>query len=103
MEEIVQAKTFISKLSTPEFLSGGEFKNLLTEGMGLFDLNDEDCARLFDVSRPTITRWRNGSTAPSRVVRRLVSDVLKKQATKRLRMRSQSEKRAAVLAIARNA
>jgi transcriptional regulator with XRE-family HTH domain len=100
--EEIEAKVFTSKLNTPEFLSGDEFQNLLIEGMDLFNLDDEDCARLFDVSRPTITRWRNGSTAPSRVVRRLVSDVLKKQATKRLRTRRRIEKRVAAQAIAQN-
>jgi len=92
MEESVNVREFIEKLGTPEFLSGGRFRSILAEGMDLLDLSDEDCAHLFDVSRPTVTRWRNGSTAPSRVVRRLVSDVLKKQALKRLRTRSRGQK-----------
>jgi hypothetical protein len=96
MEEAIRGRMFIGKLSTAEFLSGDEFRDVLIEGMDLFGLNDEDCARLFDVSRPTVTRWRNGSTAPSRVVRRLVSDVLKKQAMKRVRKHSRSRKRVAV-------
>jgi DNA-binding transcriptional regulator YiaG len=96
MEETIREQMFIGKLGTREFLSGGEFRETLVEAMDLFNLNDEECARLFDVSRPTVTRWRNGSTAPSRVVRRLVSDVLRKQAMKRVRKHNRSQRRVAV-------
>ena len=85
MEKTVQLEMFIEKLSTPAPLIDDEFQGILTEGMELLDLTDEACARLFDVSRPTVTRWRNGSTAPVRAMRRLLSAVLKKEVTKRLR------------------
>lgn len=102
MEKTVQLETFIKKLSTRAPLIDDEFKNILTEGMELLDLADEDCARLFDVSRPTVTRWRNGSTAPHRAMRRLLSDVLKKEATKRLRQHQRRKSHALVQAIASN-
>lgn len=102
MEKTVQLETFIEKLRTPAPLIDNEFQGILTEGMELLDLTDEACARLFDVSRPTVTRWRNGSTAPLRAMRRLLSGVLKKEATKRLRQHQRRESCTVVRAIASN-
>lgn len=87
MENNTDLQKFISRLHEPKSLTDSEFQSILINGMEELDLNDEDCARLLDVSRPTITRWRNGSTAPLRAMRRLLYEVLKKEATKRLRQR----------------
>jgi len=56
------------------------FHKLLNEGMTLMLLTDEDCARMFDVSRPSVTRWRNASTKPHALVRKLVFAELKSRA-----------------------
>ena len=99
MKSTVQLETFIKKLSTTAPLMHNEFRGVLMEGMELLDLTDENCARLFDVSRPTVTRWRNGSTTPHHVMRRLLSDVLKKEATKRQKQRERRKIRPRVEAI----
>lgn len=97
-----QLETFIENLSMHRPLIGDEFQGILTEGMALLDLTDEACARLFDVSRPTVTRWRNGTTAPHRAMRRLLSDVLMKEATKRLRHRQRRNSHTVVKVIAQS-
>lgn len=102
MEKQFQLGTFIDKLNTSSPLLDGQFRDIIAEGMELLDLTDETCARLFDVSRPTVTRWRNGSTAPVRAMQRLLSDVLKKEATKRKRQRQRSMSRASVKVVAQN-
>jgi predicted transcriptional regulator len=102
MEKTIELGVFIKKLGTitPQLTNSDEFKDILVKGMELLDLADEDCARLFDVSRPTVTRWRNGSTAPHHAMHRLLFDVLKKEAMKRLRQRQRRESRAFVQASA---
>jgi len=102
MEKTVQLETFIKNSSMHAPLIGNEFQDILMEGMALLDLTDEACARLFDVSRPTVTRWRNGSTAPHRAMRRLLSDVLKKETTKRLKQHQRRKSHAAVKTIAQS-
>lgn len=102
MEKSVQLKTFIGNSSMHGPLIGNEFQGILMEGMALLDLTDEACARLFDVSRPTVTRWRNGTTAPHRAMRRLLSDVLMKEATKRLRQHQRRNSHTAVKTIAQS-
>jgi len=100
MGKIIQLEMFIGKLSTPAPLTDSGFQSILMEGMELLDFADEDCARLFDVSRPTVTRWRNGSTVPHRAMRRLLSNVLKKETRKRLRLHKRRENHVVVKAIA---
>jgi len=101
MEKNVQLETFImNRMLAP--LTGNEFQGILMEGMELLDLTDEACARLFDVSRPTVTRWRNGTTSPHRGMRQLLSYVLRKEAMKRLRQHQRRNSRAAVKTIAQS-
>ena len=96
MENIDNLDRYIDKLNRFSYKSENEFQNIIDEGMLLLGLNDETCARLFDVSRPTITRWRNGSTSPVRAMRKLLSDVLKKEATSRLRIYQRRERSKAI-------
>jgi len=92
MSETIEAQQFINKLNKSIFKSDDEFKNILIEGMHLLNLNDEECAHLFYVSRPTITRWRNGTTTPIRVGRRFVSDVFKRQVRKYIKTHQRNNK-----------
>ena len=100
MENTTELEKFISKLSRPVVLTDIDFQSTLVNGMDVLDLSDENCARLFDVSRSTVTRWRNGSTAPLRAMRRLLYELLKKEATKRQRQRIRRTSNAPVKAIA---
>lgn len=100
MEYTMDLKEFINRLGKPTFLDNSDFQSILTNCMEVLDLSDEDCARLFDVSRPTVTRWRNGSTAPLHAMRRFLYEVIRKEATKRLRQRQRRKSHAPVKAIA---
>ncbi len=48
------------------------------------ELKDYDMAVLFEVSRPTVTRWRQGVAAPDIVVRKLVRNETEKLIKERL-------------------
>jgi hypothetical protein len=91
MEKITQLETFIDELSKLDPRVDGVFHEILNKGMGLLEYGDDDCAILFDVSRPTVTRWRNGSTAPHRAMRLPLCNVLKKKAGRRLKLLKQRE------------
>ena len=79
---------YISALKDANPQDAGLFCALLNTGIELMSLTDKDCARMFDVSRPSVTRWRNASTKPHVVVRKLVFAELKSRA-KLLNKRSQ--------------
>ena len=54
-----------------------ELQNLLNAFLSKNPGGEEQLAREFDVSRPTITRWAKGETSPSRVMLRMVIPRLK--------------------------
>jgi len=56
--------------------SKDDFRQLLLTAMLLLDLNDEEVAVRFRASRPTVTRWRNGSNAPHAALRPAVYEWL---------------------------
>jgi hypothetical protein len=64
--------------------SKDEFQQILLTAMRLLDLNDEAVAVRFRASRPTITRWRNGSNAPHAALRPAVYEWLLAQTKGRL-------------------
>ena len=51
----------------------------LLEYMKVLDLTDEGYARLFDVSRPTIRRWREGTTAPHKKIEKSLCKILERE------------------------
>ena len=61
-----------------------EFHRVLLEAIGLLDLTDEEIAQEYDASRPTITRWRNGTNAPHAALRPTIYAWLLELATSRL-------------------
>lgn len=50
---------YIYSLNTDEY-----FAVSLSKLLYYFRIDDETAARLFDVSRPTLKRWKSGLTAP---------------------------------------
>ena len=60
-----------------ETMTGDEFRTALNDGMRQLNLDDDRAALLFDVSVPSVRRWRAGKTEPFPVVKRLVLDVLR--------------------------
>ena len=53
--------------------------SVLLKTMKVLDLTDEEYARLFDVSRPTIKRWREGTIAPHEKMAQSLCKVLEKE------------------------
>jgi len=79
---------YIQKLEVSDPKDDRLFCELLTEGMHFLSLTDYECARMFDVSRPSVTRWMNTSTKPHVLMRKLVFDELKKEAEHQLYVKS---------------
>ena len=52
------------------------FQERIVEALDRLKLSDEDACDLLKVSRPTITRWRIGQTAPHPLGREAVFKVL---------------------------
>ncbi|MDE2403409.1 MAG: hypothetical protein KGM17_01675 [Sphingomonadales bacterium] len=51
----------------------------------VLERTDLDMSRMFKVSRPTISRWTRGITAPHPVMRRAMFDLLQAQLRERLK------------------
>lgn len=49
-----------------------EFRQMLVEWMEREDLSDDDVAVQLDMSVPTVRRWKEGVTAPSRYIKNFV-------------------------------
>jgi hypothetical protein len=56
-----------------------EFQNLILVGMDLLNLKDIDLAKEFDISIPTVKRWKNGKSAPYYLMRKVVYEQIKKR------------------------
>lgn len=48
------------------------FTFLLNSGIQLFNISDEEIRHRFDISMPTLQRWKNGTNAPHPAMRRPV-------------------------------
>ncbi len=60
-------------------------------GVELLGSADKDLAREFDVSRPTIVRWRNGNNAPHPAMRLPIFRELAKRARAQARRRQRAK------------
>ena len=76
---------FIAALSTVEAKDDAAFTRLVATGVDLLRLVDRDIAHEFEVSLPTVTRWRNGTNAPHPAMRKHVYGWLKDRASAILR------------------
>lgn len=73
----------------------GTFQELLLMAIKLLDLTDEGIAERFDTSRPTVTRWRNGSNAPHPALRPAVYEWLLELAVARAARYERAERQEA--------
>lgn len=48
------------------------FARLVKRVMDFLDLKENDIATLFGMTKPSVVRWKNGTTAPHPAVRRVV-------------------------------
>lgn len=58
------------------------FRLMLVVVMALLNLDEEECARLLDVSRSTIERWRWGSLCPHKKMRVPIWNLLREEVIK---------------------
>jgi transcriptional regulator with XRE-family HTH domain len=78
-------KELVDALRTADPKDDALFHRLLNEAMTLFGMMDKDLADGFGVSRPTVTRWKNGTNAPHPAMRPSVYSWLAKKAAPVLR------------------
>ncbi len=76
-----ELKGYVADLQSADVQDNARFQELLVRGMHLLQLFDNDIAREFGVSRPTVTRWRNGDNAPHPAMRRPVYAYLADRST----------------------
>lgn len=55
------------------------FHSLINRTMKLLDFEDKDLAKVFEMNRSSVSRWRNGSNAPHPAMRKYVYLVLARQ------------------------
>lgn len=93
MEYGTRYEDLIALVEKSNLRNDNEFRTVIVLGMEVFAITDEEAARFFDVSRPTINRWRNGQTAPHPGMRGFVCNQLKKKAEKLIKSHARSLKR----------
>lgn len=71
---------FLEAVKAADCADNSAFQKLIEEGQQILRLTDKDFAREFNVSRPTITRWRNGDVAPHPALRKHVYEFLRSRA-----------------------
>jgi len=69
----------------PEAAPRAEFTRQFKVAQLILELTDEDLAQLFQISRPTVGRWRNGDAAPHPIGRKAVFHSLAKVAKDKLK------------------
>jgi transcriptional regulator with XRE-family HTH domain len=72
---------FVAALREADRGDDAAFQSLLGRGVQLLRLMDKDIAGQFGLSRPTVTRWRNGDNAPHPAMRKPVYTWLEQRAT----------------------
>jgi hypothetical protein len=71
---------YIRSLREADVRDDAVFHSLLARGFDILHLMDKDVAREFGVSRPSVTRWRNGVNAPHPAMRKPVYTFLDQRA-----------------------
>lgn len=67
-----------------------EFRDLFALSIRVLELDHDSAAKLFKTSRPTISRWAAGQSAPHHLGRPAVFRMLRKVANDRLRQHTAS-------------
>jgi hypothetical protein len=70
LAEEIELRDYVRSLQEAEARDDSTFHSLLSRGFDLLRLIDKDIAHGFGVSRPTVTRWRNGVNAPHPAMRK---------------------------------
>lgn len=62
-----------------------EFSQLFSYSISTLELDQETVARKFKISRPTVSRWRTGTSAPHQLGRKPVFTTFEKMAKEKIR------------------
>ncbi len=78
---------FISYMAKAEKsdLDRKEFSHIFANALSVLELNHETVARLLKISRPTVSRWESGISAPHPIGRKPVFHLFKQMAQAKLR------------------
>ena len=68
----------IENISFKDLRDNKFFRTFLNKYMDKLSLDSESVARLVDVSRPSVERWKKGETVPHQIIRKLVFEEFKK-------------------------
>ena len=83
---IAELDTYLGDLRTANPMEDVLFHRLVRRGLELTTTTDADFAEVVGVSRPTATRWKNGTAAPHPALRPAIYAALKKQAERTIRL-----------------
>lgn len=90
MASIENLEKLVDACTDPVLDDDAVFQQVLDTAQDVLVIDDDRCAELFDVSRSAVNRWRNGASAPRRVVRRHVYSVLRRCLYLRIRSAASS-------------
>ncbi|HEX4337727.1 MAG TPA: hypothetical protein VH062_17555 [Polyangiaceae bacterium] len=82
MSEQGKLKDLKARIEGVDLQDAGAFHEIVGEGMLLLRLDDTQLARQFDMSRPSVNRWRSGRNAPHPSIRKHVYAFFKKKVAK---------------------
>ncbi len=71
----------LNALQTANVADDAAFHNCVSMAFNLIVLSEDELARKFSVSRPSINRWKNGRSAPHPAMRKHVYAWLKRRVT----------------------
>lgn len=71
-----------SRIDEVDYEDAPAFHRIVSEALALLEIADADLASRFNMSRPSVNRWKNGRNAPHPAVRRPVYEFFTKQASR---------------------
>ncbi|MGE3681238.1 MAG: hypothetical protein AB7G93_05875 [Bdellovibrionales bacterium] len=84
LEQLTQ---FIKQIREADIESDADFHAIAQASEELLLLSDKELGRELRVSRPTVSRWRAGVTAPVPFARKMVYDYLMKRTRQAIKMK----------------
>lgn len=67
--ENINVKILLDMLLIPENQSNERFGTVVQMALSLLDISDTDICCQFEMSRPSLNRWKNGKAAPHPYIR----------------------------------
>ena len=89
---IARLENLSDRLKRIKHSNDDEFKQIIADSITLLRLTDYEASLIFDVSRPTVTRWKNGRTVPHPAMREALCKKIKTKVNKRLKIEQQENK-----------